>query len=107
MCRAQAALSRLLAFGAAAAAVVQVADKYKGKLSHNYQSVMALLVIDFPYLEWGDGELVVKELAAADSHSYRILSYVFKRPTRGKKYHRLSPEWIRLLTTDIIAMMLV
>ena len=30
---------------------------------------MSLLVIDFTYLEGCDGETVVKELAAVDSHS--------------------------------------
>jgi len=33
---------------------------------------MSLLVIDFTYLEGKDGELVVKELAAVDSHSNRV-----------------------------------
>lgn len=41
---------------------------------------MSLLVIDFTFLEGRDGELVVKELAAVDSHSNRVSSYVFKRP---------------------------
>jgi len=41
---------------------------------------MSLLVIDFTFLEGRDGELVIKELAAVDSHSNRVSSYVFKRP---------------------------
>jgi hypothetical protein len=41
---------------------------------------MSLLVIDFAYLEGRNGELVVKELAAADSHGNRVSSYVFRRP---------------------------
>jgi hypothetical protein len=41
---------------------------------------MSLLVIDFTYLEGCDGETVVKELAAVDSHSNRFSSYFFKRP---------------------------
>jgi rRNA maturation protein Rpf1 len=41
---------------------------------------MAVLVIDFTYLEGRDGELVVKELATADSQSNRVSSYAFKRP---------------------------
>ena len=41
---------------------------------------MVLLVIDFTYFQGRDGEMVVKELAAADSHSDRVSSYVFKRP---------------------------
>jgi hypothetical protein len=48
--------------------------------TYNYQSAMALLVIDCTYSEGRDGELVVKELAAADSQSNRVSSYVFKRP---------------------------
>ena len=43
---------------------------------------MSLLVIGVIYLEGNDGELVVKELAAVDSHSNRVSSYVFKRPDR-------------------------
>jgi hypothetical protein len=38
---------------------------------------MSLFVTDFTYLEGKDGELVVKELAAVDSHSKRVSSYVF------------------------------
>ena len=41
---------------------------------------MSLLVIDFTYLEGKDGELVVEDLAAVDSHSNSVSSYVFKRP---------------------------
>jgi hypothetical protein len=41
---------------------------------------MSLLVIDFTFLEGRDGELVVKELAAVDSGSNRVSSYVLKRP---------------------------
>ena len=41
---------------------------------------MSLLVIDFTYLEVRDVELVVKELAAVDSQSNRVSSYVFKKP---------------------------
>jgi hypothetical protein len=41
---------------------------------------MALLVIDFSYLEGRDGEFVVKELSVADCHSNRVASYVFKKP---------------------------
>ena len=41
---------------------------------------MSLLVIDFTYLEGKNGELVVKVLAAVDSFSNRVSSYVFKRP---------------------------
>jgi len=62
-------------------------------------------VIDFTYLEGRDGELVVKELAAVDAHSNRVSSYIFKRPTAGEKYLRITPEWIRLLTTGVIGMM--
>lgn len=41
---------------------------------------MSLLVIDFTYLEGRDGEIVVKELAVADSWGSRVSSYVFKSP---------------------------
>jgi hypothetical protein len=37
-------------------------------------------VIDFTYLEGRDDELVVEELAAADSNGNRISSYIFKGP---------------------------
>jgi len=63
-----------------AAAVVEVADINKGKFTHDYQSATSLLVIEFTFLEGRDGELVVKELAAVDSHSDRVSSYVFQRP---------------------------
>ena len=43
------------------------------------QSAMSLLVIDFTYLEGRDGELLVKELAAVDSHRNRVSSYIFKK----------------------------
>jgi hypothetical protein len=59
---------------------VQIADINEGKFSHDYQSAMSLVVIDFTFLEGRDGELVVKELAVVDSHSNRVLSYVFKKP---------------------------
>ena len=65
---------RLRPFGAGAAAVVQVADIIKGKHTKNYQSAMSLLVIEFTYLEGREGEIVVKELAAVDSHSNRASS---------------------------------
>jgi hypothetical protein len=78
--------------GAAAAAIVHVADINKGKLTHIYQSAMSLLVINFTLLEWRDSELVVKELAVVDSYSNRVSSYVFKRPTAGMKYQRLTAE---------------
>ena len=41
---------------------------------------MALLVVDFNFLDGRDGESVVKELAIADSQSNRISSYLFKSP---------------------------
>jgi hypothetical protein len=62
------------------AAVVQVSGKNKSTYTHNYQSITSLLTIDFTYLEGKDDELVVKELAAVDSHSNRVSSYVFKKP---------------------------
>ena len=41
---------------------------------------MALLVIDFSFLEGRDGELVVKELAFAYSQTKRLSSFLFKSP---------------------------
>jgi len=64
----------------AVAAVVQAADINKGRFTHHYQSAVYLLVIEFIFLEGRDSQLVVKELAAVDSHSNRVSSYVFKRP---------------------------
>jgi len=72
-------LSRLRPVGAAAP-VVQVADINKGKFTHDFQSAMSPLMIDFTFLEGFNVELVVKELAAVDSHSNTVSSYVFKRP---------------------------
>jgi len=46
---------------------------------------MSLLVIVFTYLEGKNGELVVNELAALDSHSNRVSSYVFMRPYSWEK----------------------
>jgi len=41
---------------------------------------MPLIVIDFTFLDGRDNEIVVKELAVADSHSNKLSSYAFKRP---------------------------
>jgi len=49
---------------------------------------------------------VVKDLAAADSHNKRVSSYVIKGPY-GWEYHRLTPEWIRLLSKGVIGMMVI
>jgi hypothetical protein len=65
---------------AAAAPVVQVSSINKGTYTHNCQSTMSILVIDFTYLERKGGELAVKDLATVDSHSNRVFSYVFKNP---------------------------
>ena len=46
-----------------------IAHINKREFTHYYQSSMSLLVTDFTYLVGRDGELVVKELAAVDSHS--------------------------------------
>jgi hypothetical protein len=40
---------------------------------------MSLIVIHFTFLKRRDNEIVVQELAVADSRSNRVLSYVFKR----------------------------
>ena len=59
---------------------MQVSGINKGTYTHNYESTMFFLVTDFTYLEGNDGEFVIKEQAAVDSHSNRVSSYVFKRP---------------------------
>jgi len=46
---------------------------------------MSLIVVDFTFLEGRDNEIVVKELAVADSHINRISSYVFKRLYRWEE----------------------
>ena len=73
--------------------------------THVYHSAISLLVIDLTFLEGRDGKLVVMDLALIDTHSNRASSYVFKTPTAGKKYQRLTPEWIMLLTIGVIGMM--
>ena len=89
--RAQFRVSRLRPV-VAAAAVVQIAYINEGKFSHNYQSAMSLLVIDFTFLEGRDGELVVKDWQLS------TLTVTGSRPmylsdrTAGKKYQRLTPE---------------
>jgi hypothetical protein len=98
-------VSRMQPVGAAA--VVQVADINKGTFTHTCHSAMSLLVIGFTYLEGRDWEIIVKELAAADSHSNMVSSYVFKRPTVWRKYLCLTPEWTRLLTTGVTVMMVM
>ena len=72
-------VTRLQPLGASAA-VVQISSIIKGTYTNYCQSKMSLLVNDFTYLEGKDCELVVKELAAVDSHRSRVSSYVFKRP---------------------------
>ena len=57
--------------------IVQIADINKGTFIQTYQSTMSLIVT---FLEGRDNEIVVKELAVADSHINRVSSYVFKRP---------------------------
>jgi hypothetical protein len=57
---------------------------------------MALLVVDFSFLDGRDGEIVVKELALADSHSNRISSYLFKSPYTWGKFRPLTLDSITL-----------
>jgi len=82
-------VTRLRPVGAAAA-VVQISDINKDKFSHDYHSAMSLLVIDFTFLEWRDDEFVVEQLAVFDSHSNRVLSYVFKMPYSWKEVPAIS-----------------
>ena len=92
MFNSQCVVHRLWSVGAAAA-VVQFANINKGMFNHDYQSAIYFLLTDFTYLEGRDGELVVKELVAVDSHCNLVSSC----RTAGRKYHLLTPEWIRLL----------
>ena len=71
--------------GAVAAAVLQVEDINKSMFTHDYQSALSPLMIDFTFLEGRDGELVFKELAAVDSLSNRVSSYVFKKTYSWEK----------------------
>ena len=59
---------------------MQVADINEDTYNYIEQSAMSLLVNDFTYLDGQDGELVVKELVAVESHSNKVSSFVFKRP---------------------------
>ena len=53
---------------------MQIADINKGTYIQTYQFTMSLIVIDFTFLEGRDNEIVVKELAVADSHNNRVSS---------------------------------
>jgi hypothetical protein len=46
----------------------------KGTYVHIYQSIMSLVVIDFTFLEGRDNEILVQDLAVADSRSNRASS---------------------------------
>ena len=61
-------------------------------------------MIDFTYLEGKDGELVVKELAAVDSHSNRVSSYVFKKPYSWEELSLFKVRTKKLLTMGVIGM---
>ena len=58
-------------------AVVQVADINESTYIQTYHSTMSLLMIDLTFLEEQDNEIVVKDLAVADSHSKTISLNVF------------------------------
>jgi hypothetical protein len=81
-----------------AAAVVQVSSINKGTYIHIYQSVLSLLVIDFTYLEGRDGEILVKELAAVDSHTRRVSSYIFKRPYGWEELPQFNAQMNEVIT---------
>jgi hypothetical protein len=83
MFRVQFRVSRLRPVGRGA--VVQVADINKGTNIQTYQSTMSLIMIELTFSEERDNEIVVKELADADSHINRILSYVFNRTYRWEE----------------------
>ena len=83
--------ARLWPVGAAAAAIVQIADINKGKYAYNYQFEMSLLVIDFN--SW-KGEMV-----NSWSRSWQLETPTLKESrhmfltvrTTAKKYQRLTP----------------
>jgi len=56
---------------------VQVADINESTYIQTYHSTMSLLMIDLTFLEEQDNEIVVKDLAVADSHSKTISLNVF------------------------------
>jgi hypothetical protein len=89
---------RLQPVGGGAAAVVQVPSINKGTYIHIYQLVMSLLVIGFTYLEGRDGEILVKELAAVDSHSRSVSSYIFKRPYGWEELPQFNARMNEVIT---------
>jgi hypothetical protein len=66
---------------------------------------MSLLVIDFTYLEGRDGEILVKELAAVDSHSRRGSSYIFKKPYGWEELTQSNARMNEIITRSVIGMM--
>ena len=68
---------------------------------------MSLLVINFTYLEGRDGELLVKELAAVDSHRNRVSSYIFKKPYGWEEVPMFNARINELLATGVIGMMVM
>jgi len=68
---------------------------------------MSPLLIDSTYLDGRNGDIMVKEFAAVDFQSKRDSYYVFKRPTAGRNYQCLTPEWIKLSTKGVIGMMVM
>jgi len=87
-------LPRLWPVGAAAA-VLQVRYINKGKFTHDYQSAMSLLVIDFTFLEGVIVNLWSRswQLSTHTVTGSRHMS--LKDRTAGKKYQILTPERIR------------
>ena len=69
---------------------MQIADINKGTYIQIYQSTMSLIVTDFTFLDGRDNEIVVKELAVADSHIKRVSLYVFKRPCGWEEVHMFN-----------------
>jgi len=51
---------------------------------------MSLLVTDLTFLVGRDGELLIKELAVADSHSNRVSWYVIKSPYSWEEVRALN-----------------
>lgn len=61
----------------------------------------------FHLFEGRDGELVVKELAVADSQSKWVSSYLFQKPRSGRKCMDLTLEWTLQVITDVMGMMAI
>ena len=62
-------------------------------------------MINFSFLGGWDGGIVIKELAAVDSHNNLVSSHYLIDRRAGRNYQCLKMEWFKLLTTNVIVMM--